>query len=205
MIAFGRLIMMKRISWALLCGLISFTGLAVASEETALSDPFVISGSRVMPAYPPAALAASFEARVTVAALINEDGSIGVVEVVDTTRPNLGFEEAALGAIKQWRFAPATLDDKPVMSVWAYTFCFDTAGGQLRPSPYVSGEFVASTPVAPGTVVSKDSISETTAASPRHRSAVLHTPRKIPCRTLGCMYDRRLLLAPPRTEHVHPR
>ncbi len=120
---------MKRISLALLCGLISITGLAVASEETALSDPFVISGSRVMPAYPPAALAARFEARVTVAALINEDGSIGVVEVVDTTRPNLGFEEATLGAIKQWRFAPATLDDKPVMSVWAYTFCFETTGG----------------------------------------------------------------------------
>jgi TonB family protein len=196
---------MKKTGLALLCGLISLTGLAVATEETAHSDPFVISGSRVMPAYPPAALAASFEASVTVAALINEDGSIGVAEVVDTTRPNLGFEDAALGAFKQWRFAPATLDGKPVMSVWAYTFYFETPGGRLRPNPYVSGEFVASTPVAPGTMASKGNIPETTGASPRHRRTTFQRPSQIPCQTLGCMYDRRLLLAPTQSGHVHPR
>ncbi len=145
---------MRRTFVVLLVALIAFTGLALASDEEQHTAAFVIAGSRATPEYPPAALAAGFEGAVTVAAVINEDGSIGVVEVVESTSPRLGFEEAALDAFRQWRFAPATQDNEPVFSVWAYSFYFSSPGGRMNPSPYVSGDFVVSILAGSGASVS---------------------------------------------------
>ena len=192
---------MRRIFGVLLIGLIAFTGLALASEEEQHSAAFVIAGSRATPEYPPAALAAGFEGIVTVAAVINEDGSVGAVEVVESTNSKLGFEEAALDAFRQWRFAPAMQDGEPVFSVWAYTFNFSSPGGRLNPSPYVSGDFAVSVLAGPG------AYQDSKVGSPRgddkiglnehtKASVTLTTPNKIPCNTPGCLYDRSKLLPP---------
>lgn len=190
---------MRRTFVVLLVALIAFTGLALASEDEH-SAAFVIAGSRATPDYPPAALAAGFEGSVTVAAVINEDGSVGAVEVIDSTNSKLGFDEAALDAFQQWQFAPAVEGGEPVLSVWAYSFYFSSPGGRLNPSPYVSGEFVASVLAGPGAfrdgkappVLDNDG-----KISPSGKQRIhISTPNKIPCRRHGCMYDRRGLLEP---------
>ena len=195
---------MRRTFVVLLVALIAFTGLALASEEEQHTAAFVIAGSRATPEYPPAALAAGFEGSVTVAAVINEDGSVGAVEVVDSTNSKLGFEEAALDAFRQWRFAPAVQDGEPVFSVWAYSFYFSSPRGRLNPSPYVSGDFMVSTLVGPGAFrdfkvgAPRDGDGNISPSAGRKGRLHLSTPNKIPCRTLGCMYDRSKILPPQR-------
>ena len=200
---------MRRIFGVLLVALIAFTGLALASGEEQHTAAFVIAGSRAAPEYPPAALAAGFEGSVTVAAVINEDGSVGAVEVVDSTNSKLGFEEAALDAFRQWRFAPAIQDGAPVFSVWAYSFYFSSPGGRMNPTPYVSGDFVVSMLAGPG------AYGDSKVASPRDdgkfitnehkRQISLTKPNKIPCRTPGCIYDRAELLPAPSEGPIHPK
>ena len=191
---------MRRTFVVLLVALIAWTGLALASEEQQHSAAFVIAGSRATPEYPPAALAAGFEASVTVAAVINEDGSVGAVEVIDSTNAQLGFDEAALDAFQQWRFAPAVEDGEAVLSVWAYSFYFSSPGGRLNPSPYVSGAFVASVLAGPGAYQNGKSapvLDDNGKISPSgKRRITLNTPNRIPCRRKGCIYDRSRLLPP---------
>ena len=36
------------------------------------------------------------------------------IEILRSNRPNMGFEDAALAAVKQWRYEPATQNGRPV-------------------------------------------------------------------------------------------
>jgi protein TonB len=125
----------------LVVALVALGGIAAADDY---SDPFAIADSRVEPAYPPAAQAAGFEGSVAVAAVVNADGSVGVVEVVESSSPRLGFEDAAMDAIKQWQFEPARENGEPVDSVYAYVFHFRAARTSHIPG-YVAGHFLSST------------------------------------------------------------
>ncbi len=187
---------MRRSFVVLLVALIAFTGLALASDEEQHTAAFVIAGSRATPEYPPAALAAGFEGAVTVAAVINEDGSIGVVEVVESTSPKLGFEEAALDAFRQWRFAPATQNNEPVFSVWAYSFYFSSPGGRLNPNPYVAGEFMVSTVSGVGSYRAAKfggaQAQDSGGNRAMHQTGKKHTSSvgRPPCAELMCIYDK---------------
>ncbi len=50
--------------------------------------------------------------RVILYAVIHKDGSVGEVRVAGVPVEKVGFEEAALAAMKKWRYEPALLDDK---------------------------------------------------------------------------------------------
>lgn len=78
--------------------------------------------TRVNPTYPEAAKAAAAEGVVVLRALIGTDGSIEDLEVVQG-QPH-GLSEAAMEAVRQWRFAPATLEGKPVRVVFTLTINF---------------------------------------------------------------------------------
>lgn len=188
---------MRRTIVLLGVALIAVSGLAVASDAEQ-REAFVIAGSHVAAEYPPAALAAGFEGSVTVAGVIYEDGTVGAVEVIDSSSPKLGFEQSALDAFRQWEFAPAVQDGEPVFSVWAYDFYFSSTAGRLRPTGYVSGAYLASILGSPG-VSTKDGSSrpgiDPTAIKRKVRFTKLG---KIPCRELGCMYDRTGLLPKPQ-------
>jgi TonB family protein len=69
---------------------------------------------QVYPTYPELARVARVDGSVTVISTISTDGTVGDLKVLYTIRPNLGFEEAAIDAVKQWRFRPATLNGEPV-------------------------------------------------------------------------------------------
>lgn len=68
----------------------------------------------VAPEYPDRARRFRVTGRVSLEVVVRENGSVGDVAVVRATRTGLGFEEAAVEAVRQWRYRPATLDGTPV-------------------------------------------------------------------------------------------
>jgi protein TonB len=75
----------------------------------------------VNPVYPPIPLAAKKEGLVILEALIAEDGT---VREVRSLRPAPLFEEAAITAVRQWRFSPTLLNGEPVPLVMTVTVSF---------------------------------------------------------------------------------
>ncbi|MDZ7292838.1 MAG: M56 family metallopeptidase [candidate division KSB1 bacterium] len=79
---------------------------------------------RVEPQYPELARKAGIEGRVLIKILIKENGQVGDAKVIECSAPNVGLEEAALTAAKQWVFSPAKKQAEPV-AIWnTMTFNF---------------------------------------------------------------------------------
>lgn len=68
--------------------------------------------TRVEPGYPEELRQQTKAGIVVIQAIVNTDGSVGTAAVVRHSDP--GFDEAALTAVRQWRYEPATLHGKPV-------------------------------------------------------------------------------------------
>ncbi len=68
--------------------------------------------SRVEPVYPEQARKNGVEGKVILQAVIDDDGSVSDVEVLNSTDPV--FDDAAVDAVRQWRWEPATSDGRPV-------------------------------------------------------------------------------------------
>jgi TonB family protein len=68
--------------------------------------------SRVPPVYPPAARAARISGTVVVQAMIGKDGRIYNTQVVSSLDDSLS--QAAIEAVRQWRYLPYTLNGAPV-------------------------------------------------------------------------------------------
>lgn len=79
-----------------------------------VSNPVRIEESYVQPDYPELARVARVDGQVILQAIVHKDGSVGEVSVIRVNRPNLGFEEKAIEAVKQWRYDPALQNGKPV-------------------------------------------------------------------------------------------
>lgn len=102
----------------------SAAGSAAASASTAagadlpadaggsVSRPVIIDSTRTLPDYPAAAQRAGLEGMVVVRAVIDEQGRVGDVQVLRGL--GLGLDEAAVAAVRRWRFHPATRAGKPV-------------------------------------------------------------------------------------------
>ena len=67
---------------------------------------------KVDPSYPQVARRAGLGGRVTVRAVIAEDGSVESVELFASTNPL--FNEAAVDAVRKWRYRPALMNGRPV-------------------------------------------------------------------------------------------
>ncbi len=79
------------------------------------------------PVYPKAALAARLQGMVVLECLIGRDGRVADVEVL---RPApLGLTEAAVEAVRQWRFEPSTVDEAPVEVLYILTVRFTLPRG----------------------------------------------------------------------------
>src|SRR5262245_49240945 len=75
----------------------------------------------VAPIYPPIAIAARKEGWVILEALIAEDGTVRNVRVL---RSEPLLDDAAITAVKQWRFTPTVLSGEPVPIVMTVTVGF---------------------------------------------------------------------------------
>jgi protein TonB len=75
----------------------------------------------VAPVYPPIAVAARREGRVILEAVIAEDGSVQEVRVLRSV-PLL--DQAAIDAVRQWRFTPTRLNGAPIQVLMSVTVAF---------------------------------------------------------------------------------
>lgn len=193
---------MRKTCLIVLAALMAFTAIAVA-EEADYADPVVVADSRVVPAYPPAALHAGFEGVVAVAAVVNADGSLGAVEVIEDEKPHLGFGDAAIQAIKDWQFQPALLNGQPVDAVGAFIFNF-TAVGRVNPSAYVNSDLVLSRAILGGVTDKNGGIIDRSFSPASHLKKAMQLYGKPPM-TPYQIYDRtKLIPKPRRTVGRHP-
>ena len=94
-------------------------------------------------AYPPEAEARKLEGRVVLSIDISATGEVTRAEVVEPA--GHGFDEAALAAIRQFRFVPAELDGKPsaVRITYAYDFVLRPASTASQVDAGGAGELSA--------------------------------------------------------------
>ena len=90
--------------------------------------PQIILGTQKQPVYPPAALDARFSGNVLLEMTVLKDGTVGEVKVIECNRPKVGFEDAAVRAVKQWRFDPGTENDQPIEVVTRLKLKFNRVG-----------------------------------------------------------------------------
>jgi periplasmic protein TonB len=69
-------------------------------NETQVVSPKLVH--QVPPAYPPAALAMRLGAKVVLQVVVNEEGRVADVQVINST--NSMFNQAAVDAVRQWRY-----------------------------------------------------------------------------------------------------
>jgi periplasmic protein TonB len=113
-------------------GIISSTPVAV--PKIAVQRIRVSSGvtqgllvRKVEPTYPQMAKIARVQGAVLLAALIGKDGTIQNLHVVQTASPLLN--QAALDAVKQWKYKPYILNGEPVEVDTNITVNFTLSGG----------------------------------------------------------------------------
>ncbi len=85
-----------------------------------ITHPVVIE--KVNPKYPEEARKEKIMGLVTVEAVINENGTVDDLEVLDSAHESLSV--AAVDAIEQWKFEPALCDGKPVGVYYNLTVAF---------------------------------------------------------------------------------
>ena len=66
------------------------------------------------PRLPAAAKLQDVSGQVVLQALVLKDGTVGDVDLLHVSAPGLGLEQAAIQAVKKWRYKPAKLDGQPV-------------------------------------------------------------------------------------------
>ena len=107
---------------ALLLGLL-FAGAGAATTGTATDSPMVPGEDGVtlpqkirdvVPDYPMGASRSRKEGVVRLRYVVRQDGDVDAVEVIESSNPGNGFEEAAQRAVRHWRYAPAMHDGQPV-------------------------------------------------------------------------------------------
>ena len=88
---------------------VSAIGARPVEEAERMTPPRPEPGNR-LPAYPDAMRKKGIEALVILRVLIDEQGSVKEIEVVQGDEPFLG---AALAVVRSYRYRPATLDGRP--------------------------------------------------------------------------------------------
>lgn len=116
----------------------------VEGEQPERVSPQIILESQKPPKYPPAARAARYTGAVTLQVVVLTDGSVSDVKVLHCTRPKVGFEEAAMAAVKKWRFVPGRIGDDPAEVDLRFRLNFTLGGVSLASETIPGGTAPAS-------------------------------------------------------------
>jgi TonB family protein len=84
----------------------------VSTDRGCVTPPQI--KKKVQPRYPKTARRDRVQAKVTLGVTVEKDGTAGPIQVMDSSNPGQGFEQAAIDAVKQWHWKPGQLDDGPV-------------------------------------------------------------------------------------------
>lgn len=90
-----------------------------------VKKPRLLKKTRVSPLYPAPAIKHGLDATVVVAVLVEADGSVSETLTVQNDQDGFGFEQAALDAVKEWRYRPARKQGRPVASFATVKFHFN--------------------------------------------------------------------------------
>ncbi|HKQ62061.1 MAG TPA: energy transducer TonB [Candidatus Polarisedimenticolaceae bacterium] len=129
---------MKRLPATLIVvGLLAAFGVGSAQQPAAepeLQPPRIVAKSQVPPDYPPSAFRARIEGTVTLKVTVLASSAIANVEVVDCSRTGVGFEQAAVQAVKKWKFEPAMKGNQPITDALTFRLNFKVTpeGGEAR-------------------------------------------------------------------------
>ena len=88
------------------------------------SKPVLIASSRVHPNYPEMARKIGVKGPAVLQIVVQKDGTVGDIGILSSPARELGFDEAAIAAVRQWRFTPALKDGKPVDALWTVVVDF---------------------------------------------------------------------------------
>jgi len=99
-------------------------------DGTGPVGPVVLTGemlvpklvTRVDPIYPNVARKARLQGRVIVEAVIGLDGAVESAKILTST--STLFDDAALEAVRQWRYTPATMNGRPVRVYFTVSVAF---------------------------------------------------------------------------------
>ena len=91
--------------------LLGDVGDVVMTEDAVDTAPVPLE--RVPVQYPPRAAAKRLSGFVTVSMLVTSEGAVDDLRVLEARPPGV-FDQAALDAVRQWRFQPATYEGRPV-------------------------------------------------------------------------------------------
>jgi protein TonB len=80
---------------------------------------------RVEPVYPAIAVAANVQATIILEATVNE---LGYVQDVRVLRSHKLLDQAAIDAVRQWRYSPLMLNDRPASFVLTVVLTFSLKG-----------------------------------------------------------------------------
>jgi TonB family protein len=72
-----------------------------------ITNPVLITKFRKLPKYPETARQMRREGRVKLEAVVHKDGTVGDLKVVESGTPDCGFEDAAIAAVRRWKYKPA--------------------------------------------------------------------------------------------------
>lgn len=125
---------MKTLTYvALLTG--AFLGTALMASVETTTDPIdqthaPVVIEKVMPSYPSDYARAGVEGYVVIEGLLDTQGRLVALSVVESTHQ--AFAQAALKALRQWRFEPVRVDGEPRMKVVRIPLQF-TLGAEPKP------------------------------------------------------------------------
>jgi protein TonB len=86
-------------------------------DEMVDVDEFPVPSKRVDPTYPEPDRKKGVEGTIWVKVLVNKEGRVVKTVVTKRTDGSETLEQAAVDAVRQWTFKPATVKQQPV-SVW---------------------------------------------------------------------------------------
>lgn len=98
----------------------------VMTEDSVDAIPRVV-GLPAQPVYPPRARSKGLEGYVVLSLMVGSTGRIEDLKVVEA-QPSGVFEEAAMAAVRQWSFEPATYEGVPVSVRVSQTLRFELDG-----------------------------------------------------------------------------
>jgi TonB family protein len=78
----------------------------------------------VPPVYPELARKARIQGVVIIEAVIDREGNVVRAKVLRSPGAHFGFDQAAIDAVKQWKFKPGTQNGKPVDVIFTLTVIF---------------------------------------------------------------------------------
>lgn len=85
----------------------------LGQDTAGLVLPVAVPG-RARPEYPRAGRRARLEGTVVLKAVIDKDGDVVSIHVVSRPTADVGFSDAAVAAVRQWRYTPGQYGGEPV-------------------------------------------------------------------------------------------